>query len=121
MRKLSQTETRLLEIQEQLRSWTDFVETLQVPGDFAIAVATGRVELIKLAVPRAVTQEECAVLYKFIGGLIETNAALREHTQLVAEMAREAAGGLVGSLGTVSRLRSYANYQTPKERVDFDA
>src|SRR5262245_37542622 len=63
----------------KLDSWNAFVEELHAPPEIALALATGQAELIRLAKPRPLTAEDCAALYKLIAGLLDTNAALREH------------------------------------------
>lgn len=115
MRKLSATEERLLELQTLLKDWTSFVTKLEVPGDLAPAFVTGRIELLKLATPRELTAEECGTLYKLIGGLVETNHALQEHSRLVAELASEVRRGIGGMEGLAHRLGRYAEFKTPDD------
>lgn len=111
MRKLSVTEKELIEIQSRIGKWNEFVRELQVPGDIAIAVSTGRLELLKLAQPRALTAEECGVLYRLIGGLLETNQVLQRHAALIANIATEVRRGIGGMESMAGRLEAYANYR----------
>ena len=115
MRKPSATEERLREIQSTLNKWSDYVRELQVPSDIAPAMMTGRLELLKLVQPRALNADECKVLYLLIGGLLETNQALQQHSQLVAQIADEVRRGLGGLTGAAERLQSYANFREPSE------
>ena len=77
---------RDLSARAKLDSWTSFVEEIQVPMDIAPAMVTGRPELIRLATPRDYKAEEVGALLKLIAGLLETNAALREHAEQVAQL-----------------------------------
>ncbi len=113
--KLSATEEKILAIQEKLDCWTKFVSELQVPSELAPAFTTGRLELVKMARPRDLKAEEVKVLYDLIGGLLETNAALREHAQLTAELTDQMSGGLNGILAATRRLREFAQFRTPAE------
>lgn len=114
-RKPSATEERLIEIQKRLSKWNEFVREIKVPADIAPAMMTGRLELLKLAQPRALTVEECVVIYELIGALLETNQALQEHSQLVADIATEVRRGLGGLNGLAGRLESYGNFREPRE------
>jgi hypothetical protein len=67
-----------------LDSWNSFVEELRVPGDIAPMLTSGRHQLRPPG--RALTAEECEVLYRLIGGLVETNAALRQHAHELAHL-----------------------------------
>jgi hypothetical protein len=116
MRTPSTTEARLIEIQSRITKWNEFVRELQVPDDIAPAMLTGRLELLRLAQPRALTSDECGVLYQLIGGLLETNQALQQHSSLVATLASEAGRTIGGITGSVDRLESYANFREPRDR-----
>lgn len=118
MRKISSTEESLQEIQAKLSKWSDFISELQVPGDIVPAISTGRIELLKLAQPRPLSVEECNVLYKFIGGLLETNQALQQHASLISRMAAEVERTISGVEGVAGRLRAYADFRSPIEGDD---
>jgi hypothetical protein len=115
MRKLSGTEEHLTEIQSRIDKWNSFVRELPVPGEFVPAVSSGRLELLKLAQPHALSTEECAVLYQLIGGLLETNQALQQHAALIANMALEVQRGIGGMESLSGRLAAYAGYKEPHE------
>jgi hypothetical protein len=106
---------RLLEIQEKLDSWNCFIRELKVPGDLAVAFQTGRIELLCLARPRDMAAAEVKVLYDLIGGLLETNAALRQHAQLVAELSQMAYQNMRGLHKALERLGDFANFRDPIE------
>lgn len=114
-RKISTTESRLMEIQASITKWNDFVRELQVPGDMAPAISTGRLELLRLAQPRALSTDECAILYQLVGGLLETNQALQRHASLISNLAAEVHGSIAGAEGIAGRLEAYANYREPRE------
>src|SRR5262252_8342811 len=100
-RKLSGLQRIQAEIAEyrdktKLDSWNSFVEELQVPGDLYPALVTMRPELVRAATPQALDRDQCIVLYKLIAGLLETNAALREHTARVAQLTENLASQMTG-------------------------
>lgn len=112
---MNQTEAKILEIQERMRTWNDFVREIKVPAEIAPAFQTGRIELIKLARPRALSAEECGALYDVIGGLLETNQALKEHAQLVGDLVATTHQGLKGAVHAVERMRRFAAFEEPVE------
>lgn len=75
-----------LKAQAKLDSWNSFVKELQIPGELHPALLTQRTELLKLVEPRALSKEECKVLYELIGGLMETNRALADHASNVSNL-----------------------------------
>jgi hypothetical protein len=102
-----------------LDSWTSFVRELQIPNDLFPALATDRPELLRLAKPRALSEEECKILYDLLGGMLETHWALRAHTMKVAELVDRWNGAFVG-LATISRqITDLANFREPVE-FEFD-
>jgi hypothetical protein len=122
-KKLSGAERVAQEIIEfrrdaKLDSWSSFVEALQVPNDLAVALMTGRPELLKLALPRALTVEECAVLYKLLGGLLETNAALRQHTERVAQLTDILNDSMKGFTRAARSIHDFANFRATEESED---
>jgi hypothetical protein len=106
-------EDRLAEINAQMEHWTSFIRALDVPGDLVPAFASGRVELVRLAQPRPISEAECRVLYDLIGGLLETNRVLRDHAQAVADYAQVIAGNVKGVLTTAERLQRLAEFAEP--------
>ena len=60
----------------------ELAETISLPAGLAAALATGRVELIRLQpAPTSIAPEEIAALYHAIGVLIETNMLLQQHAR----------------------------------------
>lgn len=110
---MNRTEERLREIHAQMESWNAFVRELNVPGELVPAFATGRIEMVKLARPRALTEAECKVMFELVGGLLETNAVLREHASLVGDLVLTMEQSLKGSLHAVSRVRDLAQFRNP--------
>lgn len=95
----------------KLDSWTAFVEELKVPPELVPALMTGRPELIRLAPARACNADEVKVLLTVIGGLLETNYALREHAAEVAQLVRNWTSAF-DTLGTVGRkIGKFALFQ----------
>lgn len=69
-----------------LASWTEFVRELPVPAELMPALISTRSELVGIVAPRAMTAEEVGVIYQLIAGLIDTNNALRQHAQQIANL-----------------------------------
>ena len=103
-----------------LESWTSFVRELQVPNDLYPALAADRAELVRLAKPRALTEDECRILYDLLGGMLETHWALRAHTAKVAELV-DRWGQAFKGLATISvQIQDLANFRDPGEFEEED-
>jgi hypothetical protein len=107
------------ELDERLRSlaerakpeaWNAFVEEMKVPSDIAVAMATGRPEMLRLAPARDMGAEEVRVLYGVIAGLLETNAALREHAQDLARLTDNWASAFAHLRTTGERIVRFAKF-----------
>lgn len=101
---------RTLRDSHALKSWSELIEAVDVPMDLAAALATGRVELLKLAQPRAMDAEEVMRLYKLIGVLIDTNFALQAHAREVSSMAATAYSQIRGALTYSRKLQQFAGF-----------
>jgi hypothetical protein len=104
-----------------LRSPSDLTEVVSVPNDLAMAFATGRVELLKLAQPRAMDADEVATLYNLIRVLLETNIALREHAEAVAQLAYTVHDNLRGVVGSAALLEAFADFRATDDAEEEDA
>lgn len=110
--RISENEEALRKLHEQLHSWNEFCREMPVLPDLGPALSTGRVELLALAKPRPLSEEECRVLFQGFAVLIETNNALRMHSQLVSQLASqqyELAGGMVKKLGELVEFAEFRN------------
>lgn len=99
-----------------LTGWNAFVEELAVPPDMFPALVTNRPELLKAAKPRAMSAEEVAVLYKLIAGLIETNSALREHAEMLAQSVDSWADAFKQLRSVGNKIQRFANFEPVSER-----
>ena len=99
----------------KLDSWNSFVEGLQVPGDLYPAVLTNRPQLVLAATPRELSKDECAVLYKLIAGLLETNAALREHTERVGQLTENLNAAMTNFVRVAQQIKLFANFEVVGE------
>lgn len=111
---------RGLQDSQALRSPRDWVEAVDVPMDLAVALATGRSELLKLAKPRAMDSDDVARLYRLIAVLIDTNMALQAHAHEVAVMSDHFDGQLRGAVKYARRMRSFANFGSLSDEEDGD-
>ena len=94
-----------------LDDWTSFAREIQAPPVFAVALMTGRPEMMRLVPGQALTAEQCKHLYDVIATLIETNYALRAHAQNVAQLVDtwSEAFKQLDSLG--EQIRLFANFK----------
>lgn len=107
--------------QAKLDSWNSFVEELQVPSEIYPALVTSRPELLAAVQPRDLPANEVGVLYKLIGGLLETNAALREHTERVAQLTGILNDSLKGFASAARSIHDFANFRTVADSEDEHA
>ena len=71
----------------KLDSWNAYITEIQVPSDLYPAMMSQRSALMPN--PTAKSADEVEILYDIIGTLMETNAALREHTEQTATLVSE--------------------------------
>lgn len=101
---------RLIE-QTKLNSWTDFVDALNVPTDLFPAMMSNRPELVKLVKSRPLSAVEHQVYLDLIAGLMETNAALREHASQLARLTTNWSHAFVGLRNIGQRIERFANFK----------
>jgi len=102
----------------KLQGWNEFVEELKVPSELYPALITNRTELVRLAKPRPLTEEEAATLYRLIAGLMETNQALREHASQLSVMVKEWLGSVYGFVSVARKINSFAQFKHQDAQVD---
>jgi hypothetical protein len=95
----------------KLDGWSSFVETLSLPQDVYPALLTGRPELLRLVQPRALSADEAGKLLKALGVLIETNMALREHAEQMAQLVDNWSGMFAGLHSTGEKIQRFANFE----------
>jgi hypothetical protein len=95
----------------KLDSWTDFVDALNVPNDLFPALMSNRPELVVLVKPRALSTDEHKVYLDLIGGLMKTNAALREHASQLARLTSNWADAFTALRNVGQRIERFANYK----------
>lgn len=100
----------------RLDSYTSFVQELPVLRELMPALATGRTELLAAANPRPLSQDECAAMFKLVGGLIETNFALREHAEQLALMTTNWAQAFKHLHSVGDKVARFANFQPVEGR-----
>jgi len=102
----------------RLRDWADFIEDIKVPQDIAPALITGRAELLRAMPPRTLEPWETEALYKAFAGLIETNAALREHAEQLAKLTDNWAQQFAGLHGVGEKIQRFANFKRSDDEID---
>lgn len=113
-KRLSELDARIEHLRNlsRLDSWNNFVSELQVPSYLMPGIITMRPELLLAAAPGPLGPEEVKVLLRVMGGLMETNAALRQHAELLAGLTDDALGMLKGLNGTLGKIGDYAHFRS---------
>ena len=101
----------LLQTVNRLRRPNELAEVVSLPPDLAAALVTGRPELLKIAQPRAMSEDEVRRLYHLIGVLIETNHELQNHATELAKMARQAYEQQRGTMAKLLQLEEFAGFK----------
>ena len=101
-----------------LDGWNAFIRNLQVPGDVAPAIMSARGELLRLVPPRELSADEHKVYLDLIGGLLETNAALRRHAEQVSQIAEQLRPLVKGFAKTCLRLEGFARFEKTDDVVE---
>lgn len=124
-KKLSSVERIGIEIADyrrkaKLDSWNSFVEELQVPSDLYPAIMSNRPELVRAVRPRDLPAYQVEILYKLIAGLIETNAALRQHTERVAQLTDNLNAAMTQFTRAALSIQQLANFTVSDNTGDDD-
>jgi len=118
MTKPSKTERLAAHVKElrertSLESWNAFIREMAVPSDLFPALMTGRTQLLPKG--RPLDASECQVLYNIIGTLMDTNAALREHTEQTGILVKEWGDAFKGLFTLASHIETFANLRQDGE------
>lgn len=109
---------RLKAFECDLDDFTSFARVLNVPAEMVPAVMAGRPELMSLAKPRPLTQEDCRILYEMVGNLLETNAQLRRHAHLISSVVEDWILHFRGLAAVSRRIQEFASFQPLAECED---
>lgn len=104
----------------KLNSWTDFIDALNVPADLFPALMANRPELVKLVKPRPLSTDEHKVYLELIAGILETNRALREHAQQLAQLTGNWADAFTALRSIGQRIERFANFKRSTKDDDDD-
>jgi hypothetical protein len=89
------------------------VDELQVPSDLYPAILTGRAQLLPKG--RPLSAQECDVLYCVLAGLMDTNQALRQHAEHMANLVKQWGTMFKGIKSMADRIIDFAHM-----KEDFD-
>lgn len=117
-RQLRQDMIAELDAKSKLRSWNELTQAVSIPVELAAAMHTQRAELIRIVPPKALTEDECRRLYDFIGTLIETNMALTQHAEQLAQLVGTWAESIRGAVGLAEQVRLFANFKAVDKGED---
>jgi len=122
-RSLEALDNQITDLAERcrLRDWSHYIESIELPQDVLPALMTGRPELLRTVRPRALTEDEAAKLYKAMAGLIETNMALREHAEQLAQLTNNWAQQFAGLHGVGEKIQRFANFKRSYDEVEETA
>lgn len=103
-----------------MNDWNAFVRELPVPHDLMLALMTARPELIRLVQPREYSAKEMMAMFELVAGLLETNAALREHAQQVSHLVSNWASAFDQLRSIGEKIELFANFQHDQIERDDD-
>lgn len=106
---------KTLSAKQVLRSPAELADSCACPPEMFGALITGRPELIKLAKPRALNEEECGQLYQLIGTLIETNTLLREHAETTGKLVADWADLFKGLASLGLEIENFAQFRVSSD------
>lgn len=106
------SETKELSRPPILRSWNELIEDVSLPNDFALALMSGRPELLKI-INRPLSVEEAQQVAHAMQVLMDTNVALQRHCRELADLVRDTYGNLKGVTTKLGRLEDHANFRQP--------
>jgi hypothetical protein len=95
----------------KIDGWNSFVEEMQLPNELAVALLTGRPEMLKAIQPRALTPDEHAIYLKLFEALMQTNDALRTHAADVAKLTNSWMGHFKGLARVAEQINTYAMFR----------
>jgi hypothetical protein len=105
----------------KLDGWNEFIEELKVPSELYPALMTMRPQLLKMVQPRALSADEAATLYQLIWGLMETNAALRQHAEGVAKLVHDWSAAFKSLERVGRKIEDFAQFRITEEDDDDEA
>lgn len=105
-------ESLVIHVNSSLTRVNELCDTVSLPPELAVALATGRPELIKLARPRPLEEKEVAALYHAIAVLIETNQLLQQHANDLAHLADIVATSLKGAVRQANEIALVGRFKT---------
>lgn len=97
--------------------WAALAEEIDLPNDIALAVATNRPELLKLAI-RPMNKAEVGLLLNAMRVIMLTNQNLQKHCLELSQMTEQLTGHFKGALSQARRLQHKAAFQEYEEEED---
>lgn len=97
--------------------WAALAEEIDLPNDIALAVATNRPELLKLAI-RPMNKAEVGLLLNALRVMMLTNQNLQNHCRDLSQMADEISSHIKGTLSQTRRLQHKAAFLEHEEEED---
>lgn len=94
-----------------LPHWNALARSVNIPSDLLPALMSGRIELLALAQPRAMSADEVRMLYDLIGSLITTNSLLKQHAEQVSQLVKTWANAFKHLHSVGNRVQQFANFQ----------
>jgi hypothetical protein len=104
-------EIKRLASMAKLDGWNAFVEELKLPQDVYPALISNRPELLRLIQPRAMNEQEAGAILKVLAGVIETNIALRQHAEQLAQFTSRWTDAFKHLRSLGERIENFANFK----------
>lgn len=96
----------------RLRAKNELVEDVHLPADFAAALLTQRIELLK-CIHRPLSVSETESLAHAFGVLIKTNMELQNHCEQLAHRIDDLRSHAKGVVRSIERIDDLANFREP--------
>jgi LmbE family N-acetylglucosaminyl deacetylase len=111
---------KLTELRNRMKldSWNAYITEMQVPSDLYPAMMTQRTQLMPN--PSAKSADEVEILYDIIATLIDTNAALREHTEQTAILVGEWTDAFKSLATLAQHISMFANLKQSDDDAEIE-
>lgn len=104
----------------KLKTWNELAEEVQLPRELAVALMTGRSELLALRT-QPLSVGETRVVINCLRVLMETNRELQQHSATLAEQVSHLTGMLKGVNAHCQKLLDLANFRNSEEESHEDS
>jgi hypothetical protein len=102
-----------------LTSVNELVASVDLPTDFAVALASGRPELTRLIHrPNGLNEKETLQIAHAFGVLLETHQALQDQVKLCGQEIDQLRNQAKGFLGKLDKVNDLVHFREPLDTTD---